>query len=294
MSNDYITLEMQNIVEQYQGYYEQRILSLEPCWNDAVFRMDIESTWLDTTANGISQKTRIKNIFGQNAWEEYFSFVEKHLEQGNTLPVEIVRCCAEQDAERMLALLQRCLPEAFFLMDWDAPCSDEINQGMDRFAEAIQLMECIFPVEFAKLCLHWIEIVPLENEYIPELLLKGIIHTAEERLPALLQTESLHNGIKIGLLNYICESSVRHEAIFTILKSMFKQNQDPDEKHFLGILLGDYGDSRAIPVLRKYLENLLQSAQANPQDMQEIASAIYKLGGQYEDLMHNYLPLNIC
>ncbi len=286
MSKDIPLMEIQTISEQYQSYYEHRLLSGNPCWNDAVFRMETEQGWLDTKVAGNTYREIIDCILGQKSLEAWIFYTQTQLEQGETLLVYMVRFCANQDPARVLTLLTQYLSEDLLFRDWDARCTLSETRAMDRFAEAIQLMECVFPEEFAEFCLRWIPEIPLENEYIPELLLKGLVHRSADSLPELLQNETFHNGIKIGLLNYICESPVRQEAIYTILKSMFKQTQDADEKHFLGILLGEYGDSRAIPVLRKYLEFLIRTAPAQRQALQEIASAIYKLGGQYEDLMH--------
>ncbi|MBR5501380.1 MAG: hypothetical protein IKV74_07630, partial [Clostridia bacterium] len=101
-----------------------------------------------------------------------------------------------------------------------------------------------------------------------------------------LTEEIFHRGIQIGLLNYLCESDVRRDTLYGILKRYFKEADDPEEKQFLGVLLGDYGNPGAILVLRKYLENLVQTVPLNMEWCREIASAIYKLGGQYEDIMH--------
>lgn len=279
-------MEIQTLLEQYQNYYDQRLLTQEPCWNDAVFRMETEQRWLDTNVDGITYRQVVDSMLLQQSWEEWLVILQNYLDQGKTCLIYLTRFCAHQALERTLDILTRYLTEELFYWDWDAPCNQERNLEMERFAEAIQLMECVFPEEFSRLCLQWIQKVPLENEYIPEMLLKGLVHTKEDILPEILQDETLHNGIKIGLLNYICESPVRCEAIFTFLKTAFKQNPDPEEKHFLGILLGEYGDSRGIPVLRKYLEYLLRIESTPRESLQEIASAIYKLGGQYEDLMH--------
>ena len=279
-------MEIQTLLEQYQSYYDQRLLEQEPCWNDAVFRMETEQQWLDTKVDGITYREIVDAMLLQQSWEAWLDVLQNHLDQGKTCLLYLTHFCAQQSSGRTLDLLAQYLSEELFYWDWDAPCNQEKIQEMERFAEAIQLMECVFPEEFSRLCLQWIPKVPLENEYIPEMLLKGLVHTKEDVLPEILQDEAFHNGIKIGLLNYICESPVRCEAIFTFLKTAFKQNQDPEEKHFLGILLGEYGDSRGIPVLRKYLESLLRTASTQRQALQEIASAIYKLGGQYEDLMH--------
>ena len=287
MSGDTAVMQIQTLSEQYQTYYEQRIMSGEMYWNDAVFRMETEQQWLDTEIDGVLNRTLLRDVLAEQSLEEWYVFVKSQLEQGKMLMVNLIANCTEQDSARMLHLLQSYLTDELFLRDWDAPCTQTQNLEMERFAEAIQLMECVLPEAFSQICLQWIHRIPLENEYIPELLLKGLVHTAEDSLMEFLQSPSYHNGIKIGLLNYICESPVRQEGIYTFLKTMFKQSQDPDEKHFLGILLGEYGDSRAIPVLRKYLEFLIRTEPTNVQALQEIASAIYKLGGQYEDLMHN-------
>jgi hypothetical protein len=106
--------------------------------------------------------------------------------------------------------------------------------------------------------------------------------------PIIEPVMTLLNGLdKIEYLDeYVLNALVRvgknnkDDSIFRCLKSAFSKMEDK----LLGALcLGDYGDSRAIPALRGYIEknrSLLDKA-----TFMEIAAAIKKLGGNIEDLV---------
>lgn len=293
MSESALDIFLENLHESFCSYYEQQLMQTQPCWNDAIFRAQCEQAWLKSPCKVDAQQSNesvLRTATGHWTSEQWFSFLETRLACSQTVLLYITARCAEEDRGRCVQILQSYLTEELLMADWDAPCDAERIQKMDQFAEAAQLMECTYPEEFAAFCLKQIVRIPLENEYVPELLLKGIVHTCAVRIHSLLQDPGLHMGIKIGLANYICESDIRHETIYTVLKTMFKQAQDSEEQHFLGILLGEYGDGRAIPVLRKYLEKLCKQAPFNPDSCREIASAIYKLGGQYDDIFGEETP----
>lgn len=278
MPNDMNTIISEDRIEQYEMSYAEALASSSGRCNDAVFRAEWELAWL--------REAGLQGIEEQWSYEDCFSWVASQMEAGGTVFLCMAKRCAAENREEIRTLLRCYLKEELLFWDWDAPCDRRRIREMDGFAEAAQLMECLFPEDFLEFCLKWISKISLEGEYIPELLMKGIIHTGETQLETLLQSPSLSMGIKIGLLNYLCESDIRRDSIYLILKNLFKQNKDRDEKHFLGILLGEYKDGRAIPVLRKYLENLVQEQPINPEMCREIASAIYKIGGQCEDIMH--------
>ncbi len=278
MSKNLNTIISQDRIEQYETSYGEALASSSLCWNDAVFRADWEPTWL--------REAGLQGIEEQWTYEDCFSWVATQMEAGSTVFLCIAKRCATENPEKIRTLLQSYLNEELLFWDWDAPCDIRRIREMEQFAEAAQLMECLFPEDFLEFCVKWISKISLEGEYVPELLLKGIIHTGGTQLETLLQTPSFSMGIKIGLLNYLCESDIRRDSIYIILKNLFKQNKDRDEKHFLGILLGEYEDGRAIPILRKYLETLVQEEPVNLEMCREIASAIYKMGGQYADIMH--------
>ena len=72
--------------------------------------------------------------------------------------------------------------------------------------------------------------------------------------------------------------------MYRIFKTSFLQASDDDEKGLLADLLGDYGDARAIPILRRYLAELLADPQPAESECARVAGAVRRLGGGTEDL----------
>ncbi len=277
---------LQALVGQYQDYYGQTLTAGTPCWHDAILRTQCEQAWLAQSFEKHTYQALLDLITLGWTDEDYFTCLAHQLAEGETVLLCLAAQCVQRDRDRTRDLLQRYLSEEILFWDWDAPCDGQKAKQMEQFAESAQVMACLLPAEFGAFCVKWIVQVPLDREFVPELLLKGIVLTCPDQLVTFLQSPDWHMGLKIGLLNYICESSVRREGIYRQLKVFFKQAQDAEEKQFLGVLLGEYGDPNGIPVLRKYLESLVAQTPINQEACREIASAIYKLGGQYEDIMH--------
>jgi hypothetical protein len=275
------TVEQQNcilpkeIFEDFEAYYFAYLSEGVPCWNDAILREACEKQWI-----------REKKMLPAWTQEECFRILQTQLEAGGTVLLHVAGNSAAWDSEKTKQLLLTYVTEDLLLLDWDERVDVHTMRRMDQFAEAFFLLECIFPEEFGAFCVKWLPKVPLEHDFVPEKLMKGLIHTQNQQLERFLTEEIFHRGIQIGLLNYLCESDVRRDTLYGILKRYFKEAADPEEKQFLGVLLGDYGNPGAILVLRKYLETLVQMVPLNMEWCREIASAIYKLGGQYEDIMH--------
>ncbi|MBR5280093.1 MAG: hypothetical protein IKU26_03905 [Clostridia bacterium] len=263
------------IFKDFEAYYFAYLSEGVPCWNDAILRERCEEQW-------IQEKKMLP------AWtpEECFQILQTQLEAGDTVLLHVARNSAAWDGEKTKALLKTYLAEDLLVLDWEEQVDAPTVRRMNQFAEAFFLLECVYPEDFGEFCVEWLPKIPLEHEFVPEKLMKGLLHTKNQQLECFLTTETFHRGIQIGLLNYLCESDIRRDTLYGILKRYFKEAKDAEEKQFLGVLLGDYGNPGAILVLRKYLESLVRQMPLNMEWCREIASAIYKLGGQYEDIMH--------
>lgn len=270
-----MTFSKKEIFEDFETYYFGRLSEGVPCWNDAILRERCEEQWL-----------REKKILPAWTPEECYRLLQTQLEEGKTVLLHVARNSAAWDYEKTKILLQTYLTEDLLFLDWEESVDANTVRRMDQFAEAIFLLECVYPEDFGEFCMAWLPKISLEHEFVPEKLMKGLLHTKNQQLEYLLTADTFHRGIQIGLLNYLCESDIRRDTLYGILKRYFKEAADPEEKQFLGVLLGDYGNPSAIIVLRKYLETLVRQVPLNMEWCREIASAIYKLGGQYEDIMH--------
>jgi len=78
----------------------------------------------------------------------------------------------------------------------------------------------------------------------------------------------------------------KQDEIFAVLRKSFRKMQNP---LLAAACIGDYGDPRGIRVLRSYLENKLPAVA--PALFQEMASAIKKLGGNLDGLVHPMFPM---
>lgn len=79
-------------------------------------------------------------------------------------------------------------------------------------------------------------------------------------------------------------SNKKNEQLYKFLKEFFKKHED---KVFASDCLVRYNDSRAIVVLRGYIERNLSSLDKN--SFYELKSAVDKLGGQTSDIVDLYL-----
>lgn len=275
MSEQQTAIFPKELLKDFQTYYAKCLAEGAPCWNDAILREDCETQWLTTN-----------KILPDWMPESCYELLRTQLEAGETVLLRVARNSAAWDVGKTKDLLFTYLTDDLLLLDWEDAVDHPTIRRMEQFAEAILLLECVFPEEFGDFCMEWLPKIPLEHDFVPEKLMKGLIHTKNQQLERLLTTQTFHRGIQIGLLNYLCESDIRRDTLYGILKRYFKEAADPEEKQFLGVLLGDYGNPGAIIILRKYLETLVRQVPLNMEWCREIASAIYKLGGQYEDIMH--------
>ncbi|NLW10726.1 MAG: hypothetical protein GX028_01755, partial [Clostridiaceae bacterium] len=78
----------------------------------------------------------------------------------------------------------------------------------------------------------------------------------------------------------------KQDEIFSVLRKSFRKMENP---LIAAACIGDYGDPRGIRVLRSYLEDRLPAVA--PALFQEMASAIKKLGGNMDGLVHPMFPM---
>jgi len=108
-------------------------------------------------------------------------------------------------------------------------------------------------------------------------------------------TDILYEKLRsLSHLNPICEqlmlclaelgSKKKSEQLFKFFKEFFRKHQD---KVFASDCLVRYNDSRAIVILRGYLERNLDCMDKN--SFYELKSAVDKLGGQTKDIVNMYL-----
>lgn len=75
------------------------------------------------------------------------------------------------------------------------------------------------------------------------------------------------------------DSTKKNDSVFTLLKESFRKTTD---KALAARCLADYGDGRAVPMLRSYLERNLHKLEENT--VFELQGAVLQLGGSSEGL----------
>lgn len=109
-----------------------------------------------------------------------------------------------------------------------------------------------------------------------------------EKIEALLSQDPDRQIIHEYLMMSLAAIGQTHkqDEIFTVLRKSFRKMQSP---LLAAACIGDYGDPRGIRVLRSYLEDKLPAVA--PALFQEMASAIKKLGGNMDGLVHPMFPM---
>jgi hypothetical protein len=125
----------------------------------------------------------------------------------------------------------------------------------------------------------------LSKEYFLEELKTAISRMDEQTINSAVQI--LDNCESIGvkeeyLMMAICGAPKEYAEVFPCLKRSFKRM---DDRNMGASILGDYGDPRSVPVLRKYV--LDNKDKLEKREYYAILSIIISLGGYTDDLILN-------
>lgn len=186
-------------------------------------------------------------------------------------------------ADRLMPfLVERALALALDTTDDSAPAETFTIQCV-----SIELLGQWGNIAFADLLLENILAAKLMHERFASAAKAYFNFAAERALPPLkasIQRDlnaSVHNPNLDYLLIFLTEVSKENhdEEAYQLLRSAFKKMP---EKLIAVICLGDYGDGRAVPLLRAFFE---QHATILDKALQaETLSSIKRLGGQIDDL----------
>ncbi len=125
-----------------------------------------------------------------------------------------------------------------------------------------------------------------KEEMISEAICAAIIEYGDGILNQLIKSfnEAKHELIKENLLICIAEISKEHpsDEVFLLLKNAFRVLENIK---MVAEVLGDYGDGRAIPMLRGYI--IKNTNQIDKETLNLIIAVIKKLGGEIDDLSYS-------
>ena len=144
--------------------------------------------------------------------------------------------------------------------------------------------------EAAGILLEFMNSFHPNNDFLFENVAKTLFNMGDEAHRKIVEAVNAADKITIKeefLLNYLCdiEDSKKTDEIYYCLKNAFRKEGN---KMLTGIFLGEYGDGRAIPVLRRYA--MSNFGKVSDDEYYSIVAAIEKLGGIIDDLIPNRIP----
>lgn len=130
------------------------------------------------------------------------------------------------------------------------------------------------------------------NEHILYDLAEYICRECPAAVPEIILKEDIGDEKLLTIVSMAVEDKRIDAGIYLAMKSRFKKMPDQNEaKSVFAAIFGDHGDPKAIPMLRKYMKDLV--AIYNEEDHSQLAfqriitvsSVIEGLGGSTDDLM---------
>lgn len=129
------------------------------------------------------------------------------------------------------------------------------------------------------------------NEHILYELAEYVAAQCEDKLPEMILDESIDGDKLVALLSMCIQENKRNDNIYGSMKQRFKKLPNNSEtKDIFAAIFGDYGESNAILILRKFAKSLIESysEDGNRETFSRIMmvmSVIEGLGGITDDLM---------
>ncbi len=165
------------------------------------------------------------------------------------------------------------------------------NIEMQADSNSLALSHAVFAIGILKHNEYKEKLIELllkysNEEMISEAICAAIIEYGDEILRDLIKSfnEAEQELIKEYLLICIAEISKRHpsDEVFFLLKNAFRVLEN---KKVAAEVLGDYGDGRAIAMLRGYI--IKNDKKIDKETFDLIRAVIKKLGGEIDDLVYS-------
>jgi len=130
------------------------------------------------------------------------------------------------------------------------------------------------------------EVCNLANEVFFEKICESLVtfgNNSIDRILFILDKAEVISFKEEYLMQVFCamNNKIKSDKVFFCLKSCFRRMQN---KILGAMLLGDYGDGRAVPLLRKYA--ISEAIMLSKEEIFIVITVIKKLGGQTEDLIN--------
>lgn len=234
---------------------------------------EIEGKWLDKTIEGMGTTARqyIESIDG---FEDVIDFFIEFAELSDVGVPDIV-------LDKLKKYPKEASDKLFsFVLDIFDQQKPENNIAA---SQAVYAIGSLGTPEYSKLLPQLLN-KTYDNEMLSESVCAAISEYGADALDDIIEAygNSTNNEVKQYLLTCVVEATreQKSDKAFYFLKEAFRQSGNIQVELEV---LGDYGDSRAIPMLRGYVQK--NREQLSKQILNNFLAVIKKLGGDIDDLL---------
>ena len=234
---------------------------------------ELESQWLDKTIDGMDLTARqyIDSIeIFEDIIEFYIEFAELSDVGVPDIILEKLKLYPKEASDKLYS----------FVLDVSKQQRPEYNIAASQAVYAIGSLKT---PEYKKLLLQLLNRFS-NNEMLAESVCAAVSEYGADALDDIIESygNCANNDVKQYLLTCVVEATRENKSdkAFYFLKEAFRQSGNIQ----VGLeVLGDYGDSRAIPMLRGYVQK--NREQLSKQILNNFLAVIKKLGGDIDDLL---------
>lgn len=275
--------EFSNKIEDLvEDIYQESVQNQGAAWKDMYKKVDGR---LAENASFINEATADWTI---QEWKELFIY---QINIGNPDVFAFIASKIEELTQGHY--FKECIAENISVLEKNVySCDDkEALQKSDMLLSAVKALNRISSPSAKAECEQAFRTCDTVNEHILYELAEYVAAQCVEKLPALIEDESIEGDKLVALLSMCIQENKKSDDIYGAMKRRFKKLPDNSEtKDIFAAIFGDYGEPNAIMMLRKFAKTLIASyaEDSNRETFSRIMmvmSVIEGLGGITDDLM---------
>lgn len=275
--------EFSNKIEALvEDIYQESVQNQGAAWKDMYKKVDGR---LAENASFINEATADWTI---QEWKELFIY---QINIGNPDVFAFIASKIEELTQGQY--FKECIAENISVLEKNVySCDDkEALQKSDMLLSAVKALNRISSPSAKAECEQAFRTCDTVNEHILYELAEYVAAQCVEKLPALIEDESIEGDKLVALLSMCIQENKKSDDIYGAMKRRFKKLPDNSEtKDIFAAIFGDYGEPNAIMMLRKFAKTLIASyaEDSNRETFSRIMmvmSVIEGLGGITDDLM---------
>lgn len=275
--------EFSNKIEDLvEDIYQESVQNQGAAWKDMYKKVDGR---LAENASFINEATADWTI---QEWKELFIY---QINIGNPDVFAFIASKIEELTQGQY--FKECIAENISVLEKNVySCDDkEALQKSDMLLSAVKALNRISSPSARAECEQAFRTCDTVNEHILYELAEYVAAQCVEKLPAMIEDESIEGDKLVALLSMCIQENKKSDDIYGAMKRRFKKLPDNSEtKDIFAAIFGDYGEPNAIMMLRKFAKTLIASyaEDGNRETFSRIMmvmSVIEGLGGITDDLM---------